>query len=299
MLLSKLSEYEWNASLVHSPFASFFHEMKWIKAVCKYIGGKAECFQMEDDLLVPVYHGEPWSPTFRIGSIGYGGPLPLQPMESSKKLRERIYNVQTQLETAFQMPCSAITTFPWQGWSNLVLEENETLSTTHILPLQPNQEAVFKTTLSGNVRTAVRRAEECSVRLLQPHEEEEAYELLTATQGRVGASYVTQKPFFKGLLSIGAPNVEIWGGFSPNGTLLAMSVLLCNQREGIHLFHGWNNEINKVGLNQALIWAMICSAIDKGCSSFNLGESHSETLRQAKARWGALEFPILRITPCI
>lgn len=299
MLLEKLSDDEWDKMVPVSPYSSFFHNSLWMNAVCKFVGGESAKILITDkksSWLVPIYFGRPWSSTFRIGSIGYGGPLPLENLTASCEIRETFEKIGMILQKEFQISCSGITTFPWALWSSLSLQSNEVISETQIIPLLGDEEAVFTKVLSGNVRTAIRRASEYRIALLDEENGEEAYELLKKTQLRVGSCYVTQKSLFLYLLKQRASGIEVWGGFDLEQKLVAMSVLLIGNREAFHLFHGWDPDVKITGLNQALIWKMVESSIQKKCSSFNMGESHSESLKIAKKKWGAQPCPILKIS---
>ncbi len=271
----ELTAPEWDRAIQSSPYCSYFHQSCWIKTVCEHIGGTYRLV-VSDGWAYPLFFGEPWSETFRIGSIGYGGPLPLFAIKSPE-----LPSLQPLVDL-YQMPCSGLTAFPHSGWK-------EANSETEILALQ-DPETLFKKVLSGNVRTAIRRATGCLAQQLE--EREEAYSLLVQTQERVEAGYITQKPFFMALCDL--PGVELWGGFSESGALATMALLLIGEREAFHLFHGWNPEEQVIGLNQLLIWNMIQSAEKAACKTFNLGESHSPSLKKAKQRWGSHSFGIVR-----
>lgn len=298
MLLEKLSDENWDTLVSVSPYASFFHNSFWINSVCRLIGGISMKILASDNQrkwVIPIYFGLPWSSTFRIGSIGYGGPLPLYNAIEPTEERAKIEKIRSHLQKEFQLECSGITTFPWHCWNAISTKAKEELAETQIISLPTDEDYAFTKILSGNVRTAIRRAEGYLISLLDETMGEEAYTLLQSTQLRVGSSYLTQKSFFLHLLKHRNEGVQVWGAFDRHNNLVAMSLLLLGQREAFHLFHGWDLNSKLPGLNQALIWEMIKSSIQKKCTSFNMGESHSPNLKNAKKRWGAKSCPILKI----
>jgi hypothetical protein len=273
-----LNDAEWLIRLPEAPDRSFFHLPVWMNCVTESFGGEKVLLAYKDKWLMNCFMGNPWSKGFRIGSIGYGGPLPLK--EDGGDFQEAVSAASEYLDKPF----TGLTLYPSLKWEKAA-------SSTEIIPLKGSKDEVFQNTLSGNVRTAIRRCDaEC--RELKPGEAEKAHLLLNETQKLVGASYQTPLKFFLDLTQL--EGVSVWGAFY-NDEMLASSLLLTYGQKAFHLFHGWAKDKGRPGMNQALIWAMIQKSLSERCISFNLGESHSTTLREAKKRWGSVEYPLPRI----
>jgi hypothetical protein len=298
MTLEIIDDCIWDELLMRSPYKSIFQTSFWKNSVCRFLGGEARmAYYKKANLqwLLPLYFGKPWSAGCHIGSMGYGGPLPLFEMESVKGLETAFLEMVQYIEQTFACKCTGARTFPWQGWRSYPANQG-TLTETEMIPLALTKEQTFEEVLTGNVRTAVRRSvqEGVNVKHLPQEYLRVAIELLHDTQARVGASYKTPIKFLEHLWN--HPNVEFWSVFSKGGALTAMSVLLLYENTAFHLFHGWQKEEMPAGANQALIWEMVQSAIKRGCRFFNMGESHSASLKQAKQRWGTISYPILKLS---
>jgi hypothetical protein len=304
MEINRLCDREWDQAVSKSPYRSFFHKSYWINAVCKQLGGHALLFKSnfaDNSWLCPVFAGTPWSSNgFRMGSIGYGGPLPLQEPKEMDEEAEHIGKIYTELERQLKLPCTGFCTYPNANWSCLDHHSNFYLTETEMIPLEGKSEAdLFNKVITGNIRTSIRRAEKegIYISLLEDSRLEEAGTLLRETQRMVGAGYSTPQTFLEQLFSDRRENgVEFWAAQDKNGVLLGMSIHLIYEPTSIHLFHGWRKDTPSLGTNQALIWEMVKSAIKHNCRHFNMGESHSASLKVAKQKWGTCTIPILRLS---
>lgn len=299
MRITQLSDSEWDQLLLKSPFSSVFHTSFWKQRVTQFIGGKADllhCQNEQNAWLVPIYSGAPWSSQFRIGSIGYGGPLPLYLPVNAQNEEKKIQELVQTLENFFHSKCTGYSTYPTELWNQLSLEKPLFLTFTQSLALSLDPTHLFEKVLSGNVRTSIRQSQRHQVhtRPILFSEMDLAYSLLCETQKQVKAAYITPFSFFQSLCEPNSPFSECWGAYTPTGQMVAMSVLLYFQDQSFHFLHGWNRPYAPSGTNQSLIWSLIQRSIHLGCKTFNFGESHSESLREAKKRWGTHPLPILK-----
>lgn len=294
MRISLISDQEWDQALQSSAYAEFFQTSFWKNQVASCIGGQGHLYLCEDDdhkWLVPCYTGAPWSKGFRIGSVGYGGPIPLQRRQDPLVENQKIHEMIAGLESVFKSRCTGVTTYPCKEWGGL-----DGLSITQVIPLKDSQELVFTGVVTGNVRTTIRRAEQTELTVAKIVDAEElkvAHRLLCETQIRVNALYTTPWAFFSGLTA--SNHVTVWG-IRHEGEMIAMSLMLSYAKKAFHLFHGWKRDQIPPGTNQLLMWEMVKHAIAEECHSFNMGESHADSLRIAKQRWGAEEVPILKMS---
>ncbi len=298
MKITILDDYQADLSLKESSFASVFHVSSWKRAVTEHVGGKALfffCKEGDFSWLIPVYQKLPWSTQFRIGGIGYGGPIPLYKTTSPLEEKANIDRLIRILEQHLDQKCTSYATFPWEKWAELPIAKPDFLTFTQIIHLDPNPSYLFEKVLTGNVRTAIRQAERQGVktRKLDQGELQMAHHLLSLTQTQVKASYITPFSFFQHL-ALSGEGAECWGAFLEDGRMAAMSVLLYAHESAFHFLHGWDRAFAPPGTNQILIWAMIQRSLQCNLRTFNLGESHSDSLRETKKRWGAKMYPILR-----
>jgi hypothetical protein len=299
-----LQSHDWDRYLIKSPYRTFFQKSFWIDSVCQFLGGKSQLLKHslgEKSWLIPVYQGSPWSSGFRVGSVGYGGPLPLHHIVNPMSERDYMFQIIEKLEKFNQCVCTGCCAFPHHLWYEMNSFSGQYFTETEMIQLQNSHEAVFNDVITGNVRTAIRRANKNNVQvhLLKEEHLAEAGHLLRETQTTVGASYTTSQKLLEHLFKYKKEGVEFWGAFNEHNELIAMAVLLIDGQTAIHLFHGWKRKSLShsdagQGINQALIWEMIKSSINQKCVYFNLGESHSNPLKEAKQRWGSLTYPILR-----
>lgn len=299
MHFSPVAEKEWNALAEKSPYAACFHCSAWKEAVLSSFGGDAlllTCKLEGRDWILPIFSGGRWSEGFRIGSIGYGGPLPLFSISKQTEVLREIRSIIENLEKELGKKCTGYTTFPSPLWEGTPLAVGELLSHTQILFLDSDPEFVFQKKIGGKVRTAIRRARKggLSVRKIHAEEAPQAHGLLVETQKNVGAKYTTPYCFFQRLVERAGQGVETWGGFDASGQMVAAATMLYTEKSSFHLFHGWDRRQAPVGTNQALLWEMVVYSIQRGIREFNFGESPQESLKRAKEEWKTTPIPILK-----
>lgn len=295
MKLRQLSSQEWDARAASSPFASAFHGAWWLDLTVKCLGGAWQPWLLEDgssEYLLPLLQGSPWSSEgFRLGGIGYGGPIP---MADDRRLFAPGYlqAAMKAIETLQGKPCTALTTFPHELWS-----ESESLQVQHtrILPSGgKTPETIFQKHFSVSVRTAIRKAERSGIRVerLEPTQIEKAHQLLKETQLRVGAAYTTPFELFSAICSRPTENLVL--GAEHEGKLIATAVFLLHPNQCTYLFNGWDRSARELNANYALVWQGILLACERSCRSFNFGESHTSEIDRSKSKWGAERVPVIR-----
>lgn len=286
---------EWDENLKRSPYQTPFHRTKLMLCFTNVLGGDVSLFActIEDkSWLVPVFTGAPWQANdkmFTTSAVGYGGPLPLQSIRPDSEERKNIGSVLQAIEDQIDKSFSRGTLFPIPGWE--CMPEN-TLTETMLIGLRPNVMETFDYVLSGNARTAVRKAENLGLQTQETKEEEKivaAHNLISETQKYVGASYVTPLPLLKKILSTAHAKLHI---VSINSKIICAGVLLEGKGHAFHWLHGWNREFADTCGNQLLIWSMIKACIYKGDLLFNMGACHSKSQRMAKEKWGAIAVPV-------
>lgn len=295
-----IEDLEWDTYLEVSPYSTFFHTSFWKNSVINHLGGEARFFICSNEKrkwLVPVYLGK-WSKGFRIGAIGYGGPLPLEAIADPNQEKAAIKDIIRKLETLIGLPCTDYVTYPMAKWDELLISLPNFLTQTHLLCLEGGQLHVFENVLSGNVRTAIRRSAQYGLeaRLASKTDLFQAHCLLAKTQQQVGASYTTPYSLLDQLFSHSEKGIELWVCFDKFKEMISMSLMLHYRQHSIHYLHGWDRSRSPPGANQALLWSMIKRSIELGSKTFNFGESPNLSLKQAKERWGAKQVPILRGT---
>lgn len=295
MIVREATAPAWHQIVADSPYASPFHAFEWGKIIAQTLGGTYRPLIIESQVnswLAPVFCGGPWSENshqLRLGSLGYGGPLPQHKLtdpgvglHESEQVVAAIKNY-TKAETVHAI------LYPDPLWSAI-----QTKGQTAKVYLKESAEQVFDTILSGNVRSTIKKsiAAQVQVRPLEIANQEElaaAYELVAQTQRQVGADYITPFTLFKELCSLhmqdaaGQAFVACY-----EERIIAVMVLVYNQRESFFLLHGWDRNFARLAANQALIWEMIRYSVERRITVFNMGASHSEALLQSKLRWGAV-----------
>lgn len=267
----------------------------WFETVTQFFGGRYALYQIDlgsHKFLFPCFFGTPWSPFFRVGSIGYGGPLCAEPTEYQVGLMNRQEMIKG-LEAHLQLPCTGVTGYPSYERSEVLVEpaQEEVLSPTCELTLEealnPIDQEGFLKSYDGSIRTALRKSQKegIIVRRLDADTAPQAWQLLVDTQIAVGASYQTPWPFFKALALERGSFAGGYGAFL-GPKLIASAILLYSETEAVHYVHGWDRAFAKTCANQALIHRMLQDASKLGCRRFNLGESPQTSLLKAKRKWG-------------
>jgi lipid II:glycine glycyltransferase (peptidoglycan interpeptide bridge formation enzyme) len=188
-------------------------------------------------------------------------------------------------------PCTALTTFPHERWTESMSLQ---VQNTRILSLDvQTPEAIFQNHFSVSVRTAIRKAERCGVRVksLEAKQIKEAHQLLQVTQLRVGAAYTTDFEFFS---AICAAEESLVLCAEHEGRLIAIAIFLLHPNQCTYLFNGWDRSARELNANYALVWQGIRAASEMSHRSFNFGESHTLEIDRSKSKWGAERVPVIR-----
>lgn len=278
----ELSAEEWDEQVQEAISDFPFYQSTFLRSVQQAVGGQLSLFEVTDGQrwLLPCWRGKPWTKEgFKLSSIGYGGPIPLSGEGGTETA------IRT-LEIHLGVPFCGAKLAPGR-----VLPRSEFFTYSHVLFVDREPQQLFEEVLSGNCRTAIRKSRKEGIRvcLLDQVYWHEAHELLVATQRIVGADYCTQRELFFSWSAM--KEARLLGAFFGE-QLVAMSLLLLSPSIGFHLLHGWDLDHRKTCANQALIWHMILLTSAEGCREFHFGESHMESLRKAKTRWGAQEKPV-------
>jgi hypothetical protein len=292
MKVSRLSAAAWAEGVVKSTSLTPFHNEQWLDLVVRHFGGELTLYRVDGDGIdwfVPVLAGLPWSKSgFRVGGIGYGGPLPVHGDVTSAALYDGTRRVIEHVESDRREICTAAVSIPHRAWSGLsdFVEPTESVYCTQLLDLQ-GDDASLLSTFSGNVRTALRKADRSGIRVrrLRQTDVNAAHELLVITQRAVGAAYITKADFFAAIVT-GYKSSASYGAFRES-RLLAVAVTLRGARSDFHLFHGWDRAFASLCANQALLWHVIRVARRRGARILDLGKSYTSSLASAKGRWGA------------
>ena len=293
--MRSLDEPGWSRALKRSPYASPFHSWNWASLTCAHFGGSFRALQVDrgayQKWLLPCYLDNQGESSFRVGFIGYGGPFPCHSLMPGEVGVETLGALLEAAEHHLGLRVTTCTTFPWAGWNRLELP----CLLTRRLPLEGSQRQLFRSLLSGNVRTAIRKAARLGVQVvsLASADVQDAYALLANSQSAVGSSYVTPRGFFEELC-LPKPHERFILGARLQDELVAVGVFLLGGGECFHLFHGWSREHAPSCANQAMIWHAVRRALALGCSTFDMGASHSDSLARAKRRWGGFEASVLR-----
>lgn len=298
--VARLDEPAWNQVLAKASCSTVFHSWSWSQLVCTVLGGEFHPMAIvsgEQHLhLAPVFSGKPWADkgAFRLGAIGYGGPLPTStPGRSDPPSYSEIANLIKLIEAERGESCSGATLFPHRNWKP---DDDIALGCAHLLDIKSNTEHMFNEILTGNVRTAIRKALHSSVtvRGISIDELATAHTMLNQTQLLVGAAYQTPLSLLEALITMESPKGLVLGAFIGN-RMISMGVFLISNRDAFHLFNGWDRTAAAYCPNQLLLWSAVLESQARGASVLNLGESHYPSLAQAKERWGAIPIPVARL----
>lgn len=293
--VQELTRFEWQTYIENSEYNSVFFQYWWGQVTEQHFAVKFRPLLMSTDaelkVLVPCYVTDV---NFRIGFIGYGGPLPLYDMNVSCEL-DLYHRIMAHLKEYFNLPCIGFTSYVHNKWKYVKDDMQPFISNTTVMSLEKTEDFVFNQTISGNVRTAIRKAQKSnvSIRNITPDIVAQAYKLIIDTQRNNGAGYVTDYDFFTFLAS---SNSEYSKGFAAyiDDEMLGAAICLFSPKEAFHYLHGWNRVNMSTCFNQLLIWSMVQEAIKRKCIFFNMGESHYKSLLEAKRRWNGVEFPLIR-----
>lgn len=300
MRIEKLTRADWVALESAASFTSVFHDIRWLELVRDCFGGVLDlylCTGLRYRWLVPCYSEALWSQNgFRIGGVGYGGPIPLGAEDIDPLGAIECLDAVAALEAYLGRGCTGGSSFPsncWNEVSSRYLEKGR-VDCTALMALRGSPEEMFKNLISGNKRTTLRRAGKTGleVRTLTVTDAVQAHNLICATQARVEATYRTPLSFIERVVFGEAIDAELHGAFHA-GELLSITLTLFRKGKAFLLFHGWDRErAMNTGANELCYWTAISSAAQRGIGIFDLGRSHSQTLLASKLRWGASTTPV-------
>lgn len=288
MKIAPISEADWLLRISSFGLGHPFLHPNWMKVAAQELSMSLELieFQNEDDsYIAPVFSDQ--NGGFSFSSIGYGGVTELsdarrlqQEAAATKCLAQRLQDDgKGRFKRSAGMPLPADsanshTTFP--------------TGTTSVIPLAVSAEKTFTDILTGNVRTAVRKAQANGVkcRELTRNDIQRLHQLIVETQFNVGSVYLTRLEFIEALFGLNEPTIKCIGAFVDDE--LSSGVVIASWGEhAFHYLHGWDREKSKLCVNQAVLWSAVEHEVHAGRRWFNMGASHSKSLLEAKLRWGA------------
>lgn len=289
-VFEKVDNTTWNIELQTAPYASPFHEYAWNDMVVKHFDHEFQGYAAlngKRTWLIPVYRQDE---LIRSSFIGYGGPLALhQVIDGSEELRTSV-DMLTELKAKLGTTAVQGTLYPADFWPIKPPEQAIEMAQTAIVDIRLTPDDVFNTVISGNCRTAIRKAFKNNVQiraLTENDDYEQITALLNETQRRVGSSYMTDEGFLRSIGSLVDPYITANTFLAElEDQPIAMSTVITNKHEAFHLFSGWDRAYANACANQALHWHSIKQAQEYGASQYNMGESHTPQLMAAKLRWG-------------
>lgn len=287
--LERIDGAAWDAELLASPYASPFHEYAWNTMAAEQFNQEFQGLKAthgEYGWLIPVYRqGEQARTSF----IAYGGPLALHEVLNGKDELKASLHVAAEVKKEHGASSLQGSLYPAYFWPESV-PPNVDIAQTALLSL--DSEDIFNDVISGNCRTAVRKAIKSGVHVRQLEPSDSVYEevtiLLNRTQQSVGSNYLTEVDYLRAIGDLDEPNIVGQTSVAElDGCPIAMSTVVTNRRMAFHLFSGWNRDFASVCANQALHWHNITQAQERRVDYYNMGESHTPELLAAKLRWGS------------
>ncbi len=296
--LERIDAAGWDADIQLTAYASPFHEYAWNEMIAEQFEQDFLAYRASRGTqawLVPAYRQEQG---LRSSFIGYGGPLPLHEVIDGRTELETSIEVLRELKTEVGASTVQGTLYPANYWPESA--PSVEMAKTTIVDINFTPEDLFRRVISGNCRTAVRKAakHEVQTRLLSEDDDyEQIARLLNQTQRRVGSSYVTSVEILRSISTLAVPTVTGQTYVAEiNDQPIAMSTVVSNRNEAFHLFSGWDREYANFCAVQALHWKSILRAQEYGASRYNMGESHTPELLAAKLRWGGRLVTVPRLS---
>ena len=273
--------------------------MAWFELILSSLGGELDQYLCEFDgqrWLVPCFSNGPWGEkSFRIGSIGYGGPVPLFDCPTPEAMVAGSLRAIRAVAQKRNQVCLAASVFPLSTWGGLeesALCGGHCVSTSIIYADQSPEETFGRA--HGAKRTGVRKAVKLGLKAnrLNGCDARPAQELIAQTQMNVGAAYTTPLSLVQGMLEHKSAQIKGYGVMVEQ-KLVSVVLALERKENAFLLFHGWDRAYANTNANELVYWEFIRSAIENGARQIDLGRSHSISLLKSKERWGAVETPIL------
>lgn len=302
---SKLSPQGWDELAATSPYVSYSHSSAWLELEAQELGGNYSLLLMKyagRQWLVPLITGVSWVHVgdFRVGGVGYGGPLPLQPVQDPLEELKAVYTLLGALALREKLLGRwSATLYPLEAWGRV---KGLSCSYAHLVPLPSIVEEMWAglgSGLRGKIRLAQERGVE--IRCIEPNlsEIEVVWHLLNDTQHRVGT---VARPTPLMLLWELCRTYDWSRTFVAlvDGQIVSAMVLVWDLagREVFHWLHGWDRDgaYGKSRANEALMWAVIQFAIERGFQVLNLGNAMGKPgLIRFKEQWGARPVPVARL----
>lgn len=237
------------------------------------------------DFIAPIFYGR--DGRFSFSAIGYGGATELSPTRDLDREGVAARQLAKHLEAAGKGRFQRLVGLPLPAGTD-DCETTFPTAETSIIPLAVRVDETFSHVLTGNVRTAIRKAQANGVtcRELATQDIEPLHTLIVNTQRNVGSTYLTRLEFVTSLFNLDQPEVKLFGAFV-DGHLASGIILLADGEHAFHYLHGWDRDQSGLCVNQAVLWHAVEHAVRTGRRWFNMGASHSKSLLNAKLRWGA------------
>ncbi len=237
------------------------------------------------DFIAPIFYDK--DNKFSFSAIGYGGAVELSDTRCLDREGVAAVQLANHLEKAGKGHFYRSVGLPLP----ICTDNGENAfpkAETAVIPLAANVEETFSRILTGNVRTAIRKAQASGVtcRELGAQDIKPLHKLIVSTQTNVGSAYLTRLEFITSLFNLEQPDVKFFGAFVGDN-LASGVILLADGEHAFHYLHGWNRDQSGLCVNQAVLWYAVAHAIRTGRHWFNMGASHTKPLLHAKLRWGA------------
>lgn len=290
-----ISKAEWSERTKKSPYTTAFHDICLIDLFLRNLGGEYILFfstESNKEWLTCAFTGNPWNisqSTFTTSSVGYGGPLPLHEIQNWEEEIQNIKSVIHEIGAFINKTFIRGQLYPSAHWVNALEDNIYDFGKTLIIKLNDDLDYTFNFTISGNARTAIRKAQNSAVSIKEVsnlHELSQAHELITSTQKTQGAHYITPFTLLKDILFDNTIPAKIFIAVFDD-IIIGSVVLLENHLQSFHWLHGWDRKFAKVCGNQLLMWAMLQNCIKRSSFSLNLGSSYTSGQIEAKKKWGA------------
>jgi len=293
-----INDRRWEIYLDQSPYRTPFHSTNLIRCFTSVLGGDFSLFFVENGArswLIPIFTGEPWRKDimeFATSSVGYGGPLPLQTVKEVQDEIQDMFLILSELENTVGKKFTKGILPPIQEWE---YESGNDFSETMLVYLRKDGSETFQEILTGNARTAIRKALRFGLQARKTNKNEDilvAHNLICNTQMSVGASYTTPLSLVRSVLSSADAELHV---VSVDEKIVSAGVLIVGKTHNFHWLHGWDRNYTDVCGNQLLIWSMMQSCISRESFVFNMGACHSVFQKKAKEKWGAQPVSVLHI----
>ena len=123
MRVKSLTLKEWEILERAASITTPFHDVAWFELILSSLGGELDQYLCEFDgqrWLVPCFSNGPWGEkSFRIGSIGYGGPVPLFDCPTPEAMVAGSLRAIRAVAQKRNQVCLAASVFPLSTWGGL------------------------------------------------------------------------------------------------------------------------------------------------------------------------------------